>query len=836
MATSAQPQVTDFTRDVLGRFVCNGLDEALASADPARPDTRPFDVIVLGGGSFGAVVAQHLFATSRIHRVLVLEGGPLLLPEHTQNLPLLGLNQPQPATSIAALRQAGQFGPDKPREQVWGLPWHSSTPFIGLAYCLGGRSLYWGGWSPRPLAAELPVAAPGAHGWPAAVVQDLDAANGYYRQASDQLGVTETNDFIFGPLQNALRQRLFNGLAANPIPDVLPLGALPDHPTVRFLAGPPTQALLMQLLGLSAPAGAVQAMRDQLKLEAPLAVQGRPPRSGYFPINKFSGAPLLISAARAAQADSGGADARKRLMVVPNCHIIRLATAGLAAGPRRVTALETNQGVVPVPPGAVVVIALGTIESARLACLSFDAIPPAAYALIGANLMAHLRSNLVVRIPRAALPAGLPQELQAAALFVKGQHTHPDGTAGHYHLQITAAGLGPVGANAEVELFQKVPDIDAVQAFQGVNDTHVVVHLRGIGEMEPRNAGSHVRLDPEADEFGARRAIVALADPRAPAQAANPASVKDLAVWDAMDAAALAAAQALGNGQQQVIGQDRDGLGTTHHEAGALWMGDDPAASVTNADGRFHHVANAYVAGPALFPTIGSPNPMLTGTALARRLADHLALGAFPVGVDIPLFDGGSVAHWRMSTISNQGPAQSDPGRFELVNGVLQSVPGNDIGLYWCAVPTPPDFVLTVEWLRQQADDNSGVFVRFPDPTSRGYNNTAYVGVDFGFEVQIDETGAPDGAAIHQTGAIYDQPGQALTLQPALPVGQWNTFEIRVQGQVYTVSLNGVQVSQLNNAAPNRGLATTANAGSFIGLQTYPGKNVAFRNIRLRAL
>src|SRR2546425_5764147 len=138
--TSPTPQVTDFTRDVMGRYICNGLDEARRSADPANPNARPFDVIVIGGGTFGAVLAQHLFFQDKrhSHRTLVLEGGPFLLPEHVQNLPVLGLGSLAP-TSIADLRQAGQFGADKPQAEVWGLPWHSSTKFSGLAYCVGGR-------------------------------------------------------------------------------------------------------------------------------------------------------------------------------------------------------------------------------------------------------------------------------------------------------------------------------------------------------------------------------------------------------------------------------------------------------------------------------------------------------------------------------------------------------------------------------------------------------------------------------------------------------------------------------------------------------------------------
>ena len=48
MPTNPNPMTTDFSRDVLGRYVCNGLDEALRSADRTRPDARPFDVIVIG--------------------------------------------------------------------------------------------------------------------------------------------------------------------------------------------------------------------------------------------------------------------------------------------------------------------------------------------------------------------------------------------------------------------------------------------------------------------------------------------------------------------------------------------------------------------------------------------------------------------------------------------------------------------------------------------------------------------------------------------------------------------------------------------------------------------
>ncbi len=153
MATTKKPQETDFTRDIIGRYICNGLDEALNSINKngLRPngipqnDARPFDVIVIGGGSFGPVFAQHLFSQDKTlsHRILILEAGPLVLTEHVQNMPILGLNPPGPVEN----------DPGIPRAEFWGLPWASDVKygFPGLAYCIGGRSIFFGGWSPQLL-------------------------------------------------------------------------------------------------------------------------------------------------------------------------------------------------------------------------------------------------------------------------------------------------------------------------------------------------------------------------------------------------------------------------------------------------------------------------------------------------------------------------------------------------------------------------------------------------------------------------------------------------------------------------------------------------------------
>ncbi len=421
MATTATSPTTEFTRDVLGRYVCNGLDEARASADRGRrPDARPFDVIIVGGGTFGAALAEHLWFRDKAHRhrILALEGGPFLLPEHVQNLPVVGLGVAD-ATSLADLWRRSPAEQAAWRKEVWGLAWHANVTFPGLAYCLGGRSLYWGGWSPRLLDTELAA-------WPAPVVSELDTR--YFAESEQQIGVAETNDFIYGDLQNALRQQLYASLMAGKITDAIALGLLPDHPAVRGRT--PTASELRALLGVTGNGGTVTALRDELKLEAPLAVQGRPPRAGFFPLNKFSAMPLLMKAAREAQAEARNDDVKKRLMIVPNCHVTHLVVEG-----GRATRVLTNQGDIGVPADGVVVLALGTIESTRLALNSFGGVPGAD--LIGRNLIGHLRSNLTIRFPRTALASLSPQvrDLQAGALFVKGRHTHTDGSGRVAHFQ-----------------------------------------------------------------------------------------------------------------------------------------------------------------------------------------------------------------------------------------------------------------------------------------------------------------------------------------------------------------------------------------------------------------
>src|SRR6266540_7450794 len=189
MAQLLPSEPTSFTLDNMGRFLCNTLQEARDSAGQiVAGRTREFDVIIIGGGTFGAVVAEHLFIAdaTRSRRIIVLEAGPFVLPEHVQNMPFMG--------GAPDLR----------------VPWvnHPALNYSGLIFAIGGRSLTWGGWSPELLDVEMTA-------WPQTTRDALrppSPAEGYFAQASRQIGVKETNDFIYGALHTGLRKQLHAGL------------------------------------------------------------------------------------------------------------------------------------------------------------------------------------------------------------------------------------------------------------------------------------------------------------------------------------------------------------------------------------------------------------------------------------------------------------------------------------------------------------------------------------------------------------------------------------------------------------------------------------------------
>jgi len=64
--------------------------------------------------------------------------------------------------------------------------------------------------------------------------------------------------------------------------------------------------------------------------------------------------------------------------------------------------------------------------------------------------------------------------------------------------------------------------------------------------------------------------------------------------------------------------------GAGWHLMGTARMGDDPARSVVDANGRAHDVDNLYIVDGSTFVTGAAVNPTPTIQAIALRIADHI--------------------------------------------------------------------------------------------------------------------------------------------------------------------------------------------------------------------
>ncbi len=195
-----------------------------------------------------------------------------------------------------------------------------------------------------------------------------------------------------------------------------------------------------------------------------------------------------------------------------------------------------------------------------------------------------------------------------------------------------------------------------------------------------------------------------------------------------------------------------------------------------------------------------------------------------------PLFNGRDLTGW----------THVGKGQVVVDNGLLKTVGG--MGLLYYAAERFGDCVIRVVYRTTTVDDNSGVFVRIPEPPK-----DAWQAVHTGYEIQILENFPADytlsehqkkfGTSWHTTGAIYSM-SPALA-RPQKPVGEWNTMEIELRGPRTVIRLNGVLVNDFvegsvvppreHSYEPVRGRRPDA---GYIGIQNHhEPQTVLFREI-----
>jgi len=146
---------------------------------------------------------------------------------------------------------------------------------------------------------------------------------------------------------------------------------------------------------------------------------------------------------------------------------------------------------------------------------------------------------------------------------------------------------------------------------------------------------------------------------------------------------------------------------------------------------------------------------------------------------------------------------------WRLVDAIAEAGPGEDRG-YLVTTGVYADFKLSVEfWVA--AETNSGVFVRCTNP--------AEITALSCFEVNIwDEHPNQDS----RTGSIVRLAKPTAHVDT---VGQWNTVEIEVVGDLIVAVFNGVETARLRSGERS--------AEGHVALQFGGGELVKFRNLRV---
>ena len=208
----------------------------------------------------------------------------------------------------------------------------------------------------------------------------------------------------------------------------------------------------------------------------------------------------------------------------------------------------------------------------------------------------------------------------------------------------------------------------------------------------------------------------------------------------------------------------------------------------------------------------GLPQPPARRHPLGHRRGP----GGLPAGERIP---SALRRHGSLGRLEAGGPGLLHPGRRRHAHLV---------GRHGHALVRRPElgsYSLKLDWkMAARRDDNSGIFVGFPP------SDDPWSAVDNGYEIQIDATDVPE----KTTGSVYGfQSADLKKRDQALnPPGEWNTYEIRVEGERLRVYLNGVKINDFTNTDPARSLRD-----GHVGIQNHGADDqVSFRDIRMKEL
>ena len=821
-SNSSQNTSFFFGTDILGRYFCNTLDEAIKSNEG-----KPFDVVVIGSGMYGSYIASKLYYWSKRQdelgpenrlKILVLEAGPFITHEHIENLPpktggiFNGVNK---SPYICHVHRPGQA----PRAYLNGeVTQHS--------YCIGGKSLTWGKWSPRLIAKDLE-----SELWPQELTDFLNDEVRGYKRVEDETGASDHEDLINGTLFKRLKEQLNEKLAA---------------PSFAHLT----------------------------LMDPPVAVASDSTISGLYSPDAFSSLGWLLTNIRVeSEAHPEQNDPLKSIYLVPNTLAYNLETRQGRVS--RINVIDVNSkqtSSINLSSRCDVILAGTAVESTRLALNSFPKPADPTQDLIGRNLMGHLFSSVTVRIKRSALNLSQDELLQSALYHLQG---YSEQFKKSYHYQFFCS--SDSNFNVFTTLYKMFYDFEAAVNTLDAQQSEEWVTIWALACVE-------VEGKPDAPLYTENSNWMDLSNDRiedfGPVQYRKPylrweSSLENESFWDEVHATLFDVLDSLvsfggiqyldpidGNWKNDRPRQydpykTHEAFWSSRHESGTLWMGENAETSVTDLDGKFHRIQNVYCADQAIFPTVGSANPVLTGLTLDRKIAQGMidrykdftdADDTIDRAEYTALFNG-TFDDWSI---------QSKGDHLILFDEILELQPKGGVGVAWYKAKMFSEFDLSVDWKvfdQYGADDavisNGGIVIHAPDPALFPENADAPI-YEGGYEIQIDESGydfprdsdngnrppsySPEfyGSPLHKTGAIYNiapanrgnvkKPGLEGTINAP---GFWNRFRISSTKSEISVYLNGKLVSAVSPLPPEK------NNEGYICLQFHTNK-IQFRNILIR--
>jgi glucose dehydrogenase len=556
--------------------------------------TESFDVVIIGAGVAGALIADALAA--RQVKVLLLEAGETggdrgALTARWAAATVKGLGTPYIASEPSRIPGPEQPATEADRKNARDVYYDQQTPEKYLSTYerrVGGTTWHWLGHTPRLLPNDFRLHTTYGVGvdWPLSYA----GLEPWYCRAETELGVAG-DDAEWQNVHGAFRSQPF------PMSKIWPSWS--DEMFSRALGEVPVSG--RRLAVLSTPS----ARNSQ-------AYDGRPPCAG-----NASCVPICPIGAKYDGSVHVNKSVAKGARLWEKSVALRLEKDA-DGGVRTVHFKRWDQSEDTVR-GRMLIVAANAIETAKLLLLSGVA---NSSDQVGRNLMDHLQKAVLGTAREPVYPFRGPPSTSGIETFRDGDFRKVHGA---FRMSLGNDGWSRTGSpQTDVARLIETAGLFGRELRERLfHDVSRQVRMSCSVEVLP-NPSNRVTVSPLKDSFGVPRPQLHFATDDYTRGAFGPA----LDVIEDVLRAYGATVTSLDRNPQNYSGAG--------HIMGTCRMGFDAKTAVVDADCRSFDHPNLYVVGAATFPTCGTANPTLTAAALALRAADHVlsvlpTLAAAPV-------------------------------------------------------------------------------------------------------------------------------------------------------------------------------------------------------------